>query len=288
MLRHCLCLEGVRHNSKDVLQALSSFLKEDIHRVDGSLLSLAYMDFSSCFTIFSPRLDLLPWLQEVRVGADVPPHLKSQSRKHSFEAPVPQGKFLAALERLSVLTRLRTLVLKDVLEQELEVALGACGHLLTRLDLHYMSHGVHLGTIGKMAPRLRHLAISDSLVDCDTSKPEVLVLLETCHLMRVTYRGGSERVVLESCPKLSVLHMEAGSGLEEEWLVKLIMARRSTFLLEEFVVRGACSLGLNALSALTSLASVRRIGDLQDWAGLRGEDLELTKTCDTMMFFEQG
>ena len=65
LLSHCLSLEGVRHNSKDVIMALSGFLKEERHRMDGSLLSLAYMDFTSCFTVFSQRLELLPGLTEV-------------------------------------------------------------------------------------------------------------------------------------------------------------------------------------------------------------------------------
>ena len=65
LLSNCLSLEGVRHNSKDVIMALSAFLKEERHRVDGSLLTLAYMDFTSCFTVFSKRLDLLPGLTEV-------------------------------------------------------------------------------------------------------------------------------------------------------------------------------------------------------------------------------
>ena len=65
LLSHCLSLEGVRHNSKDVIMALSGFLKEERHRMDGSLLSLAYIDFTSCFTVFSQRLELLPGLTEV-------------------------------------------------------------------------------------------------------------------------------------------------------------------------------------------------------------------------------
>ena len=65
LLSNCLSLEGVRHNSKDVIMALSAFLKEERQRVDGSLLTLAYMDFTSCFTVFSKRLQLLPGLTEV-------------------------------------------------------------------------------------------------------------------------------------------------------------------------------------------------------------------------------
>ena len=65
LLSECLSLEGVRHNSRDVIMALSGFLKEERHRVDGSPLSLAYIDFTSCFTVFSQRLELLPGLTEV-------------------------------------------------------------------------------------------------------------------------------------------------------------------------------------------------------------------------------
>ena len=65
LLSQCLSLEGIRHNSKEVIMALSAFLKEERHRVDGSLLSLAYMDFTSCFTVFSQRLELLQGLNEV-------------------------------------------------------------------------------------------------------------------------------------------------------------------------------------------------------------------------------
>ena len=65
LLSQCLSLEGIRHNSKEVIMALSAFLKEERHRVDGTLLSLAYMDFTSCFTVFSQRLELLQGLNEV-------------------------------------------------------------------------------------------------------------------------------------------------------------------------------------------------------------------------------
>ena len=154
----------MRHNTKDVLQALSGFLKEDKVRQDGSLLSLSFIDFSSCFTVFSPRLSLLPSLHEVRVGADVPPHLKSQSIKHSGEAPVPKEEFLLALRQLDVLSNLKSLILKDVTLKELEAALSVCGKRLSRLELHYMP-GVRLGTIATLAPSLRHLSISDSVLD---------------------------------------------------------------------------------------------------------------------------
>ena len=65
----------VRCNIMDVLQALSAFIKvtimklagctcssrcqEDGARCDGSSLTLRYFDFSSCFSIFAPKLDHL-------------------------------------------------------------------------------------------------------------------------------------------------------------------------------------------------------------------------------------
>ena len=78
LLSHCLSLEGVRHNSKDVIVALSGFLKEERHRMDGSLLSLAYMDFTSCFTVFSQRLELLPGLTEVASCTHKAHHILTQ------------------------------------------------------------------------------------------------------------------------------------------------------------------------------------------------------------------
>ena len=79
LLSHCLSLEGVRHNSKDVIMALSGFLKEERHRMDGSLLSLAYMDFTSCFTVFSQRLELLPGLTEVASCTHKAHHILTQT-----------------------------------------------------------------------------------------------------------------------------------------------------------------------------------------------------------------
>ena len=181
-------------------------------------MSLAYMDFSSCFTIFSPRLELLPCLQEVRVGADVPPHLKSQSRKHRGEAPVPRAQSLEALARLKLLPRLTALILKDVSQGELEVALGACGSRLKSLELHYMDRGVRLDSMARLAPGLRHLSISDSLVVWEEGEG-IMGGLESCRLMRVQYRGPGERAVLGGCQGLQSLHMEGGPGLAEDWLL---------------------------------------------------------------------
>jgi len=92
LFRLCLHLKGVRHNTKDVLHALSGFLKEDKVRQDGSLLSLSFIDFSSCFTIFSPRLSLLPSLVEVRVGADVSPPPQISVHQTLWRGSRPQGR----------------------------------------------------------------------------------------------------------------------------------------------------------------------------------------------------
>ena len=281
LLSHCLNLEGIRHNSKDVIMALSGFLKEERQRADGSLLSLAYMDFTSCFTVFSQRLELLPNLVEVnhqrfhmfislqvRIGADVPPSLKRQSRKHQGEVALPPGQLLSALKALALLPRLRHLTLKDVTQAELEAALEASGQKLTRLELHYMSRGVKIGIIGKMAPKLTELTISDSLVEGgdNTSCATLPQTLETCRLMRVVYRGGGQRDVL-STPSLRVIHMEGGAELEDNWLVSLA---RSGGLdgLQELVIRGKVLLGLPSLLTLSSLTRLQWLGDLQDWEGL--------------------
>ena len=286
LLSECLSLEGIRHNSKDVIMALSAFLKEERHRVDGSLLSLAYMDFTSCFTVFSQRLELLQGLNEVssmlastclhccpnqvRIGADVPPSLKRQSRKHQGEVALPPGQLLSALKALALLPRLRHLTLKDVTQAELEAALEAAGQKLTRLELHYMARGVKIASIGKLAPQLKELTISDSLVEGgDGSGLGVLPQgLESCRLMRVTYRGGSQKDVL-STPSLRVLHMEGGPELEDGWLVT--MAKSGSLEgLQELVIRGKVLLGLPSLLTLTGLPRLQWLGDLQDWDGLIG------------------
>ena len=266
--------------------ALSAFLKEERHRVDGSLLSLAYMDFTSCFTVFSQRLELLQGLNEVssmlastclhccpnqvRIGADVPPSLKRQSRKHQGEVALPPGQLLSALKALALLPRLRHLTLKDVTQAELEAALEAAGQKLTRLELHYMARGVKIASIGKLAPQLKELTISDSLVEGgDGSGLGVLPQgLESCRLMRVTYRGGSQKDVL-STPSLRVLHMEGGPELEDGWLVT--MAKSGSLEgLQELVIRGKVLLGLPSLLTLTGLPRLQWLGDLQDWDGLIG------------------
>ena len=45
-------------------------IQEDGARCDGSSLTLRYFDFSSCFSIFAPKLDHLRCLEEVRSVAD--------------------------------------------------------------------------------------------------------------------------------------------------------------------------------------------------------------------------
>ena len=267
--------------------ALSGFLKEERHHVDGSPLSLAYIDFTSCFTVFSQRLELLPGLTEVssllliyfclycrqnqvRIGADVPPSLKRQSRKHQGEVALPPGKLLSALRALALLPRLRHLTLKDVTQAELEAALEAAGQHLTRLELHYMARGVKIASIGKLAPQLKELTISDSLVEGGDGSGLGLLPqgLESCRLMRVTYRGGSQKDVL-STPSLRVIHMEGGPELEDGWLVTMANSG-SLEGLQELVIRGKVLLGLPSLLTLSGLPQLQWLGDLQDWDGLAG------------------
>ena len=205
----------------------------------------------------------------MRIGADVPPSLKRQSRKHQGEVALPPGKLLSALRALSLLPRLRHLTLKDVTQAELEAALEAVGQRLTRLELHYMARGVTIASIGKLAPKLTELTISDSLVDGGDGLGGGLPQgLESCRLMRVTYRGGSQKDVL-STPSLRVLHMEGGPELGDDWLVT--MAKSGGLVrLQELVIRGKVLLGLPSLLALTGLPQLQWLGDLQDWEGLDG------------------
>ena len=82
-------------------------------RCDGSSLTLRYFDFSSCFSIFAPKLDHLRCLEEVRIissqylqylhsiytvsteylqvriGADAPPEFRQKSRKHRKDVRTP-------------------------------------------------------------------------------------------------------------------------------------------------------------------------------------------------------
>ena len=205
----------------------------------------------------------------MRIGADVPPSLKRQSRKHQGEVALPPGKLLSALRALALLPRLHHLTLKDVTQAELEAALEAVGQRLTRLELHYMARGVMIASIGKLAPKLTELTISDSLVDGgDGLGGGLPQRLESCRLMRVTYRGGSQKDVF-STPSLRVLHMEGGQELGDDWLVT--MAKSGGLVrLQELVIRGKVLLGLPSLLALTGLPQLQWLGDLQDWEGLGG------------------
>ena len=207
----------------------------------------------------------------MRIGADVPPSLKRQSRKHQGEVALPPGKLLSALRALALLPRLRHLTLKDVTQAELEASSEAVGQRLTRLELHYMARGVMIASIGKLAPKLTELTISDSLVDGGDGPglggglPQNL---GSCRLMRVTYRGGSQKDVL-STPSLRVLHMEGGPELGDDWFVT--MAKSGGLVrLQELVIRGKVLLGLPSLLALTGLPQLQWLGDLQDWEGLDG------------------
>jgi len=181
-----------------------------------------------------------------------------------------------SLRQLDVLSNLRALILKDVTLKELRAALTGCGTRLSRLELHYMP-GVTLGTIASLAPNLKHLSISDSVLDWEEESHRWLPALETCHLMRITYRGGSERLVV-SCLNVRELHMEAAHGLSDDWMVEMVEEGKLNRI-EQLVVRGQnCNLGFRSLQTLTHCPTLTRLGDLQDWAGLRtGHILELAK-----------
>eukprot|EP00092_Neocalanus_flemingeri_P014040 GFUD01015146.1.p1 GENE.GFUD01015146.1~~GFUD01015146.1.p1 ORF type:complete len:519 (-),score=59.30 GFUD01015146.1:24-1580(-) len=267
LLRTCLNLEGIRCNTMDVLQALSSFLKEDKWRYDGSLLTMKYMDFSSCYAIFAPKLNMLPKLIEVRIGADVPPQLKSLSRKHKREAIVPTEQLCIALKCLNQLTELKTLVLKDLSNEEVSLVLSLCGKRLKRLDLHYMTSGVSLDVINGNANLLTDLSISDSMISQTKSnnlRVKFLPHLQNCRLMRVTYRDNAEETLLRNCPNIRVLHQEAGSGISNE-LIKDVVINGNLSSLEEFVINGNCQLGVESVLYLTRLPQLVRFGDIQDW-----------------------
>ena len=101
-------MQGVRCNTTDVLQSVSFLLSACSLR---SPLSLQSLDFSSCFTVFSGRLAGLARLQEVRVGADTPPALRSAVRHRAARTEAEAG-LSAALPGLAHLPRLSCLVLK--------------------------------------------------------------------------------------------------------------------------------------------------------------------------------
>ena len=118
--------------------------------MDGSSLTIKYFDFSSCFPIFARRLEFLPALVEVRVGADVPPEYRNVSRKHKNEVRTPTREMCELLQGLQVLSQLSNLVLKDISNTELEAALSCCGWRLERLEVHYVTTGVDLSLIDKL------------------------------------------------------------------------------------------------------------------------------------------
>ena len=87
-----------------------------------------------------------------------------------------------------------------------------------------MQAGVDLCVVSSHAPRLSHLAISDSKVLCSESQltGPFLPMLTSCFLMRVTYSEESGSVILERAESLTVLHMEAGPLITDELMRRLI------------------------------------------------------------------
>jgi len=267
LLKYSLALEGVRCNIMDVLSALSTFLKDEKSRNDGSPLTLKYFDFSSCYTIFASKLQFLQNLNDVRIGADVPPECRKTSRKHRSDVRPPSDQMCRDLECLQMLPFLTTLVLKDIRNQELDLVLSKCGKRLKKLDLHFMHSGVDLLVISSHAKYLTNLSISDSKIlpfDGKFNKDTFLPLLNNCKLMRVTYDSGSETVLISNCKNLKILHQEGGSEFSDAFIGSLVEDNELKFL-EEIVIVGNCDLGLSSLLFLTSLPSLVRIGDVMDW-----------------------
>ena len=267
LLQTCLSLEGIRCNTMDVMQALSMFLKEDKKRYDGSILSMKYMDFSSCFALFADRLHMMPFLQEARIGADVPPQLKSLSIKHKGDKKIPKEKMFIALRHLNSLSYLQSLVVKDFSSEEISVALDVCGKKLKTLEIHFITSGINLQPISSKANNLTHLSISDSSIFHSRGQISVksfLPKLEVCRLMRVTYRDEAEIVVLSRCHKLQVLHQEAGPGINDQLMEHLICSGYLTNL-REIVINGNCQLGSETVEKLPQLPNLFRFGDIQDW-----------------------
>ena len=259
LLIYCLALEGIRCNIMDVLQAMSSFIKEDKSRFDGSSLTMRYFDFSSCFEIFAPNLDFLPKLEEVRIGADVPPECKKMSRKHRNEVRPSSEKICASLKCLQKLHCLQTLVLKDVTNSELESVLSHCGKKLQRLEVHFMMTGVDLVVINKFAHSITNLSICDSRIFYSSaSSRRFLPLLTHCKLMRVTYEDNSDTIILSNCHNLKVLHQEAGPGISDDLIVSLLVLGKINNL-QELVINGDCDLTSVSLSQLVTLPNIIRL-----------------------------
>ena len=103
-------------------------MQEDHERFDGSPLTLRYFDFSSCYQIFSTKLGHLLCLEEVRIGADVPPECRRlRWGRHGPHTRLPTDQVIEGLCCLDQLPALRTLILKDVTNIELEAVLTKCG-----------------------------------------------------------------------------------------------------------------------------------------------------------------
>ena len=190
--------------------------------MDGSPLTLKYFDFSSCFPIFARRLEFLPALVEVRVGADVPPEYRNVSRKHKNEVRTPTREMCELLRGLQVLSHLSNLVLKDISNTELEAALSCCGRRLERLEVHYMTTGVDLSLIDQLCPRLTNLNISNSRIFQSNKTKTFLPKLSQCRLMRVSYEERTENIFLSECCNLAILHQEAGSATNDQFIDSLL------------------------------------------------------------------
>ena len=270
LLNTCLALEGLRCNVMDILQALSTYIKDDQARYDGSSLTLKYFDFSSCYQIFSSKLHFLMNLREVRIGADVPPECKTSSRKHrnDFKLKPPTEEVCHGLLFLGSLRYLETLVLKDLNENELEAALGSCGMLLRRLEIHFMSSGVNLEVINQLAPNITTLLISDSKIICSTdhahTKKYFFKNLTQCRLMRVYYENRSETCILSHCD-LKSLYQESAPAITDD-LIDALIDNNKLRNLEELIFTGICFLSTQSLIKIMQLPSINLVGDIMDWS----------------------
>ena len=167
-------------------------------------------------------MEFLPALVEVRVGADVPPEYRNVSRKHRNEVRTPTREMCGLLQGLQVLSQLRNLVLKDISNTELEAALSCCGWRLDRLEVHYMTNGVDLSLIDKLCPRLTNLNISNSRIFQSNKTKTFLPKLSQCRLMRVSYEERTENIFLSECGNLAILHQEAGSATNDQFIDSLL------------------------------------------------------------------
>ena len=93
------------------------------------MLSLKYFDFSSCchYSIFASKLCHLRYLEEVRIGADCPPEYRITSRKHRNDVRPSSEQICQDMKCLQILNCLTTLVLKDIVNNELSSVLSFCG-----------------------------------------------------------------------------------------------------------------------------------------------------------------